>query len=190
MNMQKMFKSGALLSASMATLIPTAADAGLKYWTTGRYDADSYVQDGLVLNYDGIRNVGIDQPHSKDAATVWRNLGSGGAQYNLSLSIAGKGSWGEDGFNFARATTYACKYGLTIGPQYTVQALLDAKTTDQPDSDMGYVFFPCGNENGTDNNTTRWTQFSMVVRGKDKSNCTRLNSSVYFSNIDLSGPDV
>ncbi len=192
MRCSRTVKSGAtvLTSAFAATLMMHSADAGLKYWTTGRYDADSYVQDGLVLHYDGIRNVGLNQPHSTTATTIWRNLGSGGAQYNLSLSIAGKGSWGEDGFNFARATTYACKSGLTIGPQYTVQALLDAKTTDQPDKDMGYVFFPCGNENGTDNNTPRWQQFSMVVRGKEKSNCTRLNSSVYFSNIDLSGPDV
>ena len=63
MKMQKTFNiAGWLLSALMATSFPSSADAGLKYWTTGNYDADSYVQDGLVLNYDGIRNVGIDQP--------------------------------------------------------------------------------------------------------------------------------
>ena len=56
----EIFKIWGLSSAFMAMLIPTSADAGLKYWTTGRYDADSYVQEGLVLNYDGIRNVGID----------------------------------------------------------------------------------------------------------------------------------
>ena len=163
------------------------ASAKLKYWTTGGYDADSYVQDGLVLNYDGIRNVGLDQPHSTAANTVWKNLGLGGAKYDLTLSVANKGAWGDDGFDFKRATTYACKTDLTIGPQYTVQALLDAKTTDQPDSDMGYVFFPNGTENSSNK---RWQQFSVVVRGKNKSNCTRLNSSIYFSNIDLSGTDV
>ena len=182
-------KTGAavLTSAFAATLVVHSANAGLKYWTTGRYDADSYVQDGLVLNYDGFRNVGIDQPHSTAANTVWKNLGSGGAKYDLTLSVANKGAWGDDGFDFKRATTYACKTDLTIGPQYTVQALLDAKTTDQPDSDMGYVFFPNGTENSSNN---RWQQFSVVVRGKNKSNCTRLNSSIYFSNIDLSGTDV
>jgi hypothetical protein len=189
MSCNRTVKTGAamLTSAFAATLVVHSANAGLKYWTTGRYDADSYVQDGLVLNYDGIRNAGLGQPHSTAANTVWKNLGLGGAKYDLTLSVANKGAWGDDGFDFKRATTYACKTDLTIGPQYTVQALLDAKTTDQPDSDMGYVFFPNGTENSSNN---RWQQFSVVVRGKNKSNCTRLNSSIYFSNIDLSGTDV
>ena len=92
--MQKTFKlAGWLLSALMATLFPSSADAGLKYWTTGNYDADSYVQDGLVLNYDGIRNMGLNADHST-TTTTWKNLGSGGATYDLRQSKLNLGEWG------------------------------------------------------------------------------------------------
>ena len=50
-------------AAAIGTALP--ATAGLKYWTTGGYDADSYVQEGLVLNYDGIRNAGLSQPPTR-----------------------------------------------------------------------------------------------------------------------------
>ena len=104
MKMQKAFKTSAwILSALMATLVASSADAGLKYWTTGRYDADSYVQDGLVLNYDGIRNVGIDQPHSM-TTTTWVNLGSEGSKYDLRQTVANQGKWGEVGFDFKGKT--------------------------------------------------------------------------------------
>ena len=68
------------LAAAIGAALP--ATAGLKYWTTGGYDADSYVQEGLVLNYDGIRNAGLGQPHSTNA-TTWVNLGSGGSAYDM-----------------------------------------------------------------------------------------------------------
>ena len=99
MKMNEMFKTWTLLSTLMATMTPTSVDAGLKYWTTGRYDADSYVQDGLVLNYDGIRNVGIDQPHSM-TTTTWVNLANPGTQ-DLTKGGSGKNSkWLDDGFFF------------------------------------------------------------------------------------------
>jgi len=50
----------AAVTAAMGAALP--ASAGVKYWDNPAfkaYDADSYVQDGLVLNYDGIRNVGL-----------------------------------------------------------------------------------------------------------------------------------
>ena len=31
------------------------------------WDVGDYVQDGLVMHYDGIRNVGADQPHDPSA---------------------------------------------------------------------------------------------------------------------------
>ena len=49
-----------LLIGAAATLtgtaIPFAANAALKY------EPDSYVQDGLVVHLDGIRNVGANRP--------------------------------------------------------------------------------------------------------------------------------
>ncbi len=183
MKMQKMLKSGALLLALMATLIPTAADAGLKYWTTGNYDADSYVQDGLVLNYDGIRNMGLNADHST-TTTTWKNLGSGGATYDLRQSKLNLGEWGEDGFDFKGKTTYASTTAFTIGTSYTVQSLLDAKTADHG-GNIGYVFFPRGTTDSLDN----WKTFSIGVRGSSNSagDRIRLNAQNYINFTDING---
>ena len=48
------------------------------------YDVGDYVQDGLVWNYDGIRNAGANADHDP-SATTWVNLGSAGSAYDLSL---------------------------------------------------------------------------------------------------------
>ena len=61
------------LLALSTIALPVAGFAGVKYWDNPAfkaYDADAYVQDGLVLHYDGIRNVGLDQPHST-TTTTW-----------------------------------------------------------------------------------------------------------------------
>ncbi|MBR3223050.1 MAG: hypothetical protein IKF72_12585 [Kiritimatiellae bacterium] len=159
MKMQKTFKVALwLLSALMATLIPTSVDAGLKYWTTGRYDADSYVQDGLVLNYDGIRNVGIDQPHSM-TTTTWVNLANPGTQ-DLTKGGSGKNSkWLDDGF-FFDGTNWFGNAGVTIaGPRYTTQTLIDAKVSDHAaKGQIGYVFFTAGDDN------KNWTKWSLAIR--------------------------
>ncbi|MBQ3290123.1 MAG: hypothetical protein IJH50_11980 [Kiritimatiellae bacterium] len=182
MKIQEMFKRSALLSALMATLIPAAADAGLKYWTAGNYDADSYVQDGLVLHYDGIRNMGLNADHST-TTTTWKNLGSGGATYDLRQSKLNLGEWGKDGFDFKGKTTYASTTAFTFGTSYTVQALIDAKTADHG-SGIGYVYFPW------DSDSTYWKTYSIGVRGASNSagNRIRLNHYNYFASAaDISG---
>ena len=177
MRIQKTFKIGTLVLALMATLMPTSVDAGLKYWTTGRYDADSYVQDGLVLNYDGIRNVGVDQPHSM-TTTTWVNLGSEGSKYDLRQTVANQGKWGEVGFDFKGKTAYGSTTEFTFGTSYTVQTLIDATTADHG-SAIGYVTFPWSSDNNS------WKTFSIGVRGADITNGTgsriRLNHYNYFS---------
>lgn len=37
------------------------------------YDTGDYVQDGLVIHLDGIRNAGVDAEHDSTAVT-WANL--------------------------------------------------------------------------------------------------------------------
>ncbi len=170
-----------LALALLAALAASHAEAGLKYWTTGGYDADSYVQDGLVLNYDGIRNVGIDQPHST-TATTWKNLGSDGSQYDLRQTKAAQGAWGADGFDFKGKTAYGSTTPFTFGTSYTVQTLIDAKTADHG-SGIGYVFFPW------DSASTYWKTFSIGVRGSSNSagDRIRLNVQNYFAFADISG---
>ena len=82
------------------------------------YDVGDYVWDDLVLFYDGICNVGTNQPHSY-VATTWKNLGSAGATNDMFLqllnaggtawtkpsnfSVVGErdpGAWTESGFAF------------------------------------------------------------------------------------------
>ena len=52
-----------------------AAPLGVSADAVRVYDVDDYVQDGLVLHFDGIRNAGATEAHSTDA-TTWANLGS------------------------------------------------------------------------------------------------------------------
>ena len=163
MKMQEMFTRGALLSALMATLIPTAADAGLKYWTVGNYDADSYVQEGLVLNYDGIRNVGIDQPHST-TTTTWVNLANPGT-HDLSFYAKTSGAttnWLDNGYLFNNGTVFReMSSNLVVPGKQTTQVLMDAKSANL--SSLGYVWFP--GQIGSDN--TYWQTWSVSVRDKN-----------------------
>ena len=51
------------------------------------FDVGDYVQSGLVLHFDGIRNAGASAPHDP-ATTTWANLGTLGAAQNASRSAA------------------------------------------------------------------------------------------------------
>ena len=157
-------------AATMA-LAAVCAEARLKD------SVDLYVQGGLQLNYDGIRNAGVSAAHDADAAT-WVNLGSLGTGYNLAR-LKGDGAsegWQADGYTFWGANAFWVKKNLEIPVNYTVQVLVDAKTADQAKGDMGYVFFPGGTDaNGKKN----WQYLSLVVR-EDSNNAgqrTRLNNN-------------
>ena len=74
------------------------------------YDVGDYVQDGLYLNFDGIRNAGADVAHSDNAAT-WVNLGTGGASLNAVFDYASNASagdgWEADGYHFKYGGKFA-----------------------------------------------------------------------------------
>ena len=97
-----------------ALFAATTSFAGVKYWDNPdfkSYDVGDYVQDGLVLHYDGIRNIGLGQPHSSDTL-YWNNLGPNSPTKNLEWSSRGTaslsasrristhGSWTGNGFHF------------------------------------------------------------------------------------------
>ena len=119
------------------------------------YDVGDYVWDDLVLFYDGICNVGTNQPHSY-AATTWKNLGSAGATNDMFLqllnaggtawtkpsnfSIVGErdpGAWTESGFalkgdsRFRVVSTGGTTGAMDVGTDYSLQMLLDANAADQ-----------------------------------------------------------
>lgn len=125
------------LAAALAAL---PASAGVKYWDNPAfkaYDADSYVQDGLVLNYDGIRNQGLSADHSYDA-TTWVNLGTGGSAYDIERKDSdATGKWTENAFTAAAKSYFQTKSDFTFPVERTLQACLTPNA-----STHAYIFSP------------------------------------------------
>lgn len=175
MSHSKATRTGAavLTSAFVTTLMMSSANAGLKYWTTGGYDADSYVQEGLVLNYDGIRNVGLDKEHS-DETTTWKNLGNGGSSYDLSRSnwAEGRGAWENDGYRFTTEVGQGTHFDSPSiswnlsGQNRTIQIACDINRTDRQcetsTRNLGYIFYGMSGSKCSGNDSWRW--FSIGVR--------------------------
>jgi len=76
-----------LIGSIGLALTSTSVRAGLLY------EPDAYVQDGLVLQLDGIRNAGANAPHVTNA-TVWANLAGGGGAMKTAYTGTGKNSSG------------------------------------------------------------------------------------------------
>ena len=93
----------------------------------GGYDVGDYVQDGLLLHFDGIRNAGADAPHSDDA-TTWANLVSGGAAATrkeianpFSANWTSLGEWEDDCYVFRGKSYFELGDNLTLGKAATIQ---------------------------------------------------------------------
>ena len=140
--MQKSFKIGLLLSAFAAMLFPSSVNAGIKYWDNPAfksYDVGDYVQDGLVLNYDGIRNVGAAADHDPNA-TTWKNLGTGGSDYDMVRKGSPTAScWSDKGFFFEGKTWFVATNKFSVSNTYEIESLISAEHAKQ--TDIGYVFF-------------------------------------------------
>ena len=142
-----------LMVATSATL-PLLG--GVKYWDNPAFkafDVGDYAP-GAVWHFDGIRNVGADQPHST-TTTTWKNIGSTGSSNDVwirYLNAAGSGwanssapaslgivngrnlgSWTENGFVFTGDSEWraASPASIGTGTNYTLQALVDAKISGQ-----------------------------------------------------------
>ena len=97
-----------------------------------QYTPADYVQDGLLLHYDGERNAGLDRPHATGAAT-WANLASAGGN-DLSLEVAfgqDAGEWRADGYRFERGSLFRSYEAVTLPSNQTVQIALDGNALDQ-----------------------------------------------------------
>ena len=103
----KLLAASARLSAvallSSFAYIAHAGIAAREYLDLSKWDVGNYVQEGLVLHYDGVRNVGADAEHS-EATDTWVNLASDG-EYPL-----GWYSWikrdGEDKYDRKNGDTF------------------------------------------------------------------------------------
>ena len=153
--------------ASLVTALTFAvltANAGVKYWDNPdfrAYDVGDYVQDGLQVNYDGIRNAGPNAPHDSSAMT-WVNCANPGTydmtRYSTNgtavITASGKanataawnndaahGSWTDYGFVFNRDACFHQPSSFDIPKTYTIQSLVDAKIGDH-NGGIGYVMCP------------------------------------------------
>ena len=187
------FRSAASVAAVCALALAAApALAGIKYWDNGDYDADSYVSDGLVLNYDGIRNVGLGQPHSTTTAR-WENLApsaydmymdwvsytgaSDSASLTRSRGNTTQGNWNDsNGFVFNGRVCWM-KWNnqngadaVVVPAQYTMQFAMTANTADQAGGDYqtGYLFMPHSNFN--------WTKGAVALRSTANGEVTTANA--------------
>ena len=157
-------KTTKFLVAICALALTGASFAGIKYWDNQAfkaYDAGDYVQNGLVLNYDGIRNAGPSAGHDP-AATTWKNLGSGGAAYDMSIGgSATSSAWGDDGFVFAGDAYFKSASKQALPEYYEVQTLVDAKASDAPG--IGYIYTRVFADSWNSSDTA-WNGSSICVR--------------------------
>ncbi len=152
------------VAAVCATAASSPSFAGVKYWDNPgfrAFDVGDYVQDGLVVNYDGIRNAGPDADHDPNAMT-WVNCANPGTydmmRYSTNgtavITATGKanataawnndaahGSWTDNGFVFNRDACFHQPSSFDIPKTYTIQSLVDAKIGDH-NGGIGYVMCP------------------------------------------------
>ena len=119
-----MNKSTAILAI---LLLASCASAAVK--TAADYDVGDYVQDGLVAHYDAIRNAGANLPHDANPAQ-WVDLASNGVYATL-VNVPNKGDynrgyWTTKAFHFAGFSCMQMSAPLTLGANFTIQAVLDA----------------------------------------------------------------
>ena len=102
------------------------------------YDVGDYVQDGLYLHLDGIRNAGAAADHD-GAAETWKNLGTGGANLDAVFDYASNASagdgWTANGYEFVYGGKFA-RLATTpsFGNSVTIQtvSLFDTGTSGNP----------------------------------------------------------
>ena len=124
----------AALTIAASAAIPTTVNAG----ATRVYDVDDYVQTGLILHFDGIRNAGADAPHDA-TATTWKNLGSLGSTHDATLTTlassvpsgAKEGAWTDDGYAFGGKQYFALGGTVSLGNTFTAQTCVDYYKANQ-----------------------------------------------------------
>lgn len=86
------------------------------------YDVGDYVQDGLIVHFDGIRNAGAALPHASDASR-WVNLSTDGGDLVFDSSTGGgvTSGWTERGYLFDTNIWAKSETKVTPGAQHTVQ---------------------------------------------------------------------
>ena len=92
------------------------------------WDVGDYVQNGLLANYDGIRNAGADKPH-ESTKEEWVDLvgGSTAALIKISDEAADHGEWKENGYRFEGYSYFQAANEIELGNEFTVQLVTDTE---------------------------------------------------------------
>ena len=114
------------------------------------YEPDSYVQDGLVLQLDGIRNVGANVPHD-GSATVWANLAGGSgatktAYTGTSKNTSGTGGWLDNAF-YMDADWYFKTIGVIPASESVTVEVFGDFTPTQPTTYPNFISVADGGNN-------------------------------------------
>lgn len=84
--------------------------------------ARDYVQDGLVAMWDGIENVGLDNPHS-DSTTTWKDLSGNGYDAKI-ISLLQYAYWENDGFCYNKTALGGNEYYFYVKRPTDIQSRL------------------------------------------------------------------
>lgn len=106
------------------------------------FDVGDYVSDGLILHYDGIRNVGACLGNDDETAT-WVDLSGSGNNATLKKLGGGSvGAWAGDGYRFDGYSYFETSDRLDLGMEFTVQLAGDLNRNDFGDGIHDYhVYF-------------------------------------------------
>ena len=114
------------------------------------YDVGDYVQDGLLLHLDGIRNAGADVEHDPNAEE-WVNLGKNGSAWNAvfdyaDIDQAGDG-WESDGYRFRYGGKFArLKSDPAFNWNVTVQIVCEAERSGKVSGNTSPTYFGSTND--------------------------------------------
>ena len=107
-------------AALAAALVAHPSIAGLRQW-----EPSDYIQDNLVLHYDGIRNAGLAAAHD-GAATAWVDLSPSGNDATLVNGPGASGYWGATGFVFPGSSNlWIAAEQTSLSGDFTMQVACD-----------------------------------------------------------------
>ena len=127
----------ACIAGAIVLLMPTAASAALKY-EPGNYAA----RGNLLLQLDGIRNVGMTKAHDGNAAT-WVDLAAGNiVSFGNKTGSGVVSEWADDGYVFGGGEIGRLANNINFGNAFTIQLVYDADKSTQ--AAKYPFFFDCG----------------------------------------------
>lgn len=111
-----------------------------------RYDVHHYVQDALIMHYDGIRNAGAEKEHDSSAAQ-WIDLSpNAGSAENQACEYGGNGRWSDKSYVFTGVSCMRTKNTVALGGEFTVQIACDLDVTSD---DRKWPTIFCGDPSGS-----------------------------------------